>query len=557
MNLAVGRSHCEPVLHECTASALAGLQLELPELREYTYGFFGQLAELIGAEIAPIVPQLLPRLLETINNEDTISFDSPEEKEGGLKAVARALSKGVTNDDGPCDGDGEGEEEESEEEDDDSDDDDGGPTLSIRTALLDEKASAAHCISELAKHAGAAFAPHIDACMPPMLNATGYFHPDVRGASTRALGRLLVASAKAEGIPPWQKGQMLGPDALPPHTKERYYGKVMDALIETFSKDDDKDTVAAASEALSEVALAMGPAAILPHAPALVVVTIKLLKQKHPCFLEEDDGGGGDDGIDHDADHDGAMWESVSELLTNLPKVLGSAWCIHFAKLKPALLPYLSAGHPAGDRSLAIGILAESMHQLEGAGSSFFKDIYPLAMRCINDEDNTARQNATFCLGVLGQHGGAEALHAMQDLLSALQPRLAPTEEDQSVRDNAVGALARLVLAFGATLPLASIVPAIMTHLPLRADPGENLPSVRCLMRAAQDEAARVHLAPHMQQLLKVLGELMTPAALVEKSNGPPPLATEELQNEIKEFLAWLIGVAPEMRASLPPELLL
>ena len=28
-------------------------------------------------------------------------------------------------------------------------------------------------------------------------------------------------------------------------------------------------------------------------------------------------------------------------------------------------------------------------------------------------------------------------------------------------------------------------------------------------MRAAQDEAARVHLAPHMQQLLKVLGELM------------------------------------------------
>ena len=49
MNLAVGRTVCEPVLHECTASALAGLALELPELREYTYGFFGQLAELIGS----------------------------------------------------------------------------------------------------------------------------------------------------------------------------------------------------------------------------------------------------------------------------------------------------------------------------------------------------------------------------------------------------------------------------------------------------------------------------------------------------------------------------
>ena len=51
MNLAVGRAHCEPVLHECTAAAISGLELDLPELREYTYGFFAQLAELIGPEV--------------------------------------------------------------------------------------------------------------------------------------------------------------------------------------------------------------------------------------------------------------------------------------------------------------------------------------------------------------------------------------------------------------------------------------------------------------------------------------------------------------------------
>lgn len=36
MNLAVGREVCEPVLQEVTMAALAGLQLDLPELREYT-----------------------------------------------------------------------------------------------------------------------------------------------------------------------------------------------------------------------------------------------------------------------------------------------------------------------------------------------------------------------------------------------------------------------------------------------------------------------------------------------------------------------------------------
>jgi hypothetical protein len=285
-----------------------------------------------------------------------------------------------------------------------------------------------------------------------------------------------------------------------------------------------------------------------------VAASIKLLKQKHTCFLVEEDDGNPEDGIDADADHDAALWEAVSELLTNLPKVMGSAWLIHFAKLKPVLLPYLQAARPASDRSLAIGILAESLHQLEDAGSGFFNEVLPLALRCITDEDGTTRQNATFCLGVLGLHGGAGALHAMQEILSALQPRLEASEEP-SVRDNAVGALGRLVLAFGATLPLGTIVPAIMSHLPLRADPGENTSAVRCLMRAAQDEGARAHLTPHLPQLLVVLGQLLATDASAPKKPGEPPLCSPELQVEIREFLGWLLGVAPELAQNLPPEL--
>ena len=52
MNLAVGRAHCEATLPECTSAALAGLSLDVPELKDSTYGFFGQLAELIGGESA-------------------------------------------------------------------------------------------------------------------------------------------------------------------------------------------------------------------------------------------------------------------------------------------------------------------------------------------------------------------------------------------------------------------------------------------------------------------------------------------------------------------------
>ena len=42
MCLAVGRDRCSHVLQEVVHVAMAGLPLDAPELREYTFGFFGQ-----------------------------------------------------------------------------------------------------------------------------------------------------------------------------------------------------------------------------------------------------------------------------------------------------------------------------------------------------------------------------------------------------------------------------------------------------------------------------------------------------------------------------------
>ena len=552
MNLAVGREHCEPVLHECVTQAIAGLELDLPELKEYTYGFFGQLAELIGAEIGPILPQIMPKLLASLDAEDAISMDSPGdgEQKSGLAAVAAALTQkggGASNGNGlslPDDTNGD-EDEEDEDEEFDDDDDGEGRTFSVRTALLDEKTSAAMCIGECAKHAGAAFAPHIESSLRSLWDTAGYFHPEVRGSSVRALAYLVTAAAKAENLPKWVKGQMQTVESLPQATRA-IHDQVTNALVKIFAEDDDKDVVAAASEALSEIATGLGPAGIAHLATKLTSVVIKLLKQKHPCMQDEEDDLADD--LDPDADHDNALWEAVSDLLTNMPKVLGDAWLVHFSKLLPVLKPYLASGHPPRDRSLAIGILAESLHQLEGAGTGFFNDLLPLALRSAGDTDDvTTRQNGTFCIGVLGLHGGAAALHQMQAMLTALQPRL-DGNEDPAVRDNAVGALARLVLAFGGSLPLAQIVPAIVTSLPLQADCGENIPSCRCLMALAQDENARGHLGPHMPQVLSVM------ATLANRENTDK-LATAELQSEIMSFLEWLLSVAPEQKQYLPPEL--
>ncbi len=534
MNLAVGRQVCEKVLPEVTQAALAGLELDEAELREYTYGFFAQLAELLGAEFAPLLPQLMPRLLTSLESDDAIDFGNEGEK-GGLRGIAAALSRGP-------DGDGDGADDDDDLDDDDDDDDGPGGGLSIRTALLDEKAAAAHCIGACAKHVGAPFLPYVERCLPSLQSQTEYFHEDVRGAVSKALAHLLVPAAAAENVPKWVKGQIASADSLPPNTRA-LLAQVLPALTFRFEHDDDKDVVAAASEALAEVASLLGPAAINAAAPGLIDTTITLLQRTHTCMDEFDEGL---DDFEHDEiDHDSGLWEGVSELLTTLPKVLGDAWLAQFARLVPALTPYLGAGHSATDRSLAIGVLAESLLHLEGAGAGFFNQLLPLALRVSADEeDSSARQNATFCLGVLGLYGGPGVLHSMQQILTALQPRLAADEEG-SVRDNAIGALARLAMAFGASLPLPTIVPAIVAALPLREDPTENVPVMRCLMRLAHDEATRAHVTPHLAAVLGAIGQLLA---------KDTKLATEELQAEMRAFVSWMVGsgLPPELQAAIP-----
>lgn len=93
---------------------------------------------------------------------------------------------------------------------------------------------------------------------------------------------------------------------------------------------------------------------------------LALLEQRHSCQEAAQDLSEGG-GVDEEEDHDEAVWEAVSELLTTLPKALGERWTPHLERLLPALLPYLREAHPLSDHALAIGILAEGLNHVEAS----------------------------------------------------------------------------------------------------------------------------------------------------------------------------------------------
>jgi hypothetical protein len=529
--------------------------VDAPELREYTFGFFAQMAELMGPEIAPLLPPLLPHLLRAIEQEEIEDLSA-----GDRAQLLARLGRDVDGEDEDEQEGLEGDQEEEGEEEE-------GDGLGIRTALLDEKAAAVHCVGACAAYGGAAFAPHIEGVMAPLLGCADHFHEDVRGALARTLSHLLKACAAAEPPASWTKGEAPSSAKLGKATRWLLQ-RSWRTLVSTFSDDDDKDTVAAAAESIAEVMLLLGPP-VLANAPwhpaatdTLVNGALSLLEQRHACqeSMQELAEGGG---VDEEEDHDEAVWEAASELLTTLPKLLGERWAPHLDRLVPALLPYLREAHPVTDHAQAIGIIAEGLHHVGTAGRPHMPATLPLAIRCSAASDPTCRQNGCFCLGVLGLHGGEGALPHLQSILSALQLRLAP-EEEGTVRDNAVGALSRIALAFGLALPLASILTAIADRLPLLSDEGENTPAVRCLITLFHAEQTRHVVAPHLPRLLGALGHLLAGGGPIEGeamgagvgggvagSLAPRCPLDPDLEAEARGFLKWAVAQSPEQMQAM------
>jgi len=507
--------------------------------------------------MGPLLPPLLPFLIRAIQQEECTELAPADQ--------ARILAKLGRDADGEDDDELEGLEGDlGDDEDLDEEDDEAGGMPGIHTALLDEKAAAVHCIGACAVYGGAIFAPHIEGVMGPLLECADHFHEDVRGALVRTLSHLLRSCAAAEPPAPWTKGEVPSSAKLGKATRWLLQ-RTWRTLVSTFKDDDDKDTVAAAAESISEVVLLLGPHVLgnAPWHPAstdpLVGGALALLEQRHACQeMAQDLSEGG--GVDEEDDHDEASWEAVSELLTALPKVLGERWAPHLEKLMPALMPYLREAHPLSDNALAIGILAEGLHHIGAEGRRYLPTLLPHALRCSAAGDATCRQNGVFCLGILGANGGEAVLPHMQVILTALQQRLA-ADEEPVVRDNAVGALSRLAVTFGTALPLSAILPAIAERLPLTADEGENAPAIRCLARLMHADETRPHAVPHLPNLLATIGHLLAggvpaaaggdgklPGNVESAGNGATPKCPldAEIEAEARAFLAWAAAQSPE-----------
>uniref|UniRef100_A0A804LHH3 Importin N-terminal domain-containing protein n=1 Tax=Zea mays TaxID=4577 RepID=A0A804LHH3_MAIZE len=204
--MAVGRARIEAILPPFIEASISGFGLDYSELREYTHGFFSNVAEILGDSFTQYLPHVVPLVFSSCNLDDgsAVDIDDADSIENGFGGVSS---------------------------DDDVNDEPRVRNISVRTGVLDEKAAATQAIGFFALHTKSAYAPYLEESLKILIRHSGYFHEDVRLQAVISLKHILTA---VRAIPPAHA------DVL--EKQKDVLDTVLNIYIKTMTEDDDKET---------------------------------------------------------------------------------------------------------------------------------------------------------------------------------------------------------------------------------------------------------------------------------------------------------------------------
>jgi len=334
---------------------------------------------------------------------------------------------------------------------------------------------------------------------------------------------------------------------------------VVKVLVAAMIEEENKEVVAVACESFQAVLELLGPCALQPvmaagwlvaegDSPQSLTATqalLQLLRESAPCqqkSSEVPEAGGGEDGDDddEDGDHDHELMDAVADLVGGFAKALGPQFAQMAGDVLNVMAKYAKANRPASDRAMAIGCFAEVLEFMgPQAAAPLVPTVAPSIQAGLSDASPSVRRNAAFAAGVLAQTAPEQLAPHFPALLTALHPLFQDTgvEQDFALRDNAVAAAARMMVANLSAVPTAAVLPVYLGSLPLRADFSENNTVYGCVAYLLE--------ARHPDVLA------LLPAALVAVSHG---LQAKDCSDAVKARLVQALkGLAadPAIGASL------
>jgi len=263
----------------------------------------------------------------------------------------------------------------------------------------------------------------------------------------------------------------------------------------------------------------------------LCSIAKEILEQKAIC-QQDPDQDADEEAPEDQAEYDSVLISSAGDLVAAMANALGADFAPAFNTFYPLIAKYYKKSRSLSDRSSAIGCLAEIISGMKGAITPSTEPLLELLWRAIGDQDAEVQSNAAFATGLLAENSEQDLSPQYITLLGALQPLFnlpvdAPAPR-LNARDNACGAVARLVLRNAGAVPLPQVLPVLFGALPLRNDLLENRPVFRAVLYLFQTQPEV--LSPYLDGLLSVFTHVLDPS-------GP-----DQVGDDVRAGLIGLIG---------------
>lgn len=148
--------------------------------------------------------------------------------------------------------------------------------------------------------------------------------------------------------------------------------------------------------------------------------------------------------------------------------------------------------------------------------------------------------DAAFALGLLVENSQVDLTQQYLQLLGALRPIFVVTPDSPAVKlnakDNAAGAVGRLIVRNTPGIPLDQVLPIFIDALPLKNDYLENRPVFRALFHLFRTNGSALY--PFMDRLLPVFTHVLD-------SPGEEQI-TEDIRTELIHLIALINQEVPE-----------
>jgi len=392
----------------------------------------------------------------------------------------------------------------------------GDKRIGIKTAGLEDKATAVGMIACFVAALGGGFLPYVEMTAELMVPLLKFFYHDECRSSAAACCPDLVKCVAAQGEGAISQVKQL---------VSFMYPQMLDAIV----NEPDVEVTVVMVEALRDVVDAAGPVMreMRDMLQRSVFVVAEVLRDREERKAERNEQAQLQDwdeeekkGAEVEGMKDDELLDRIADVMESLLRVGGSVVMLAFESAGtkmgiPALVQtfanMLAAERPPEERRVALCVFCDLIEHGGPEGVAYAERVLPAMQMYATDEDAEVRQAAAFGIGSCAQYsgdifvraGGEGVLAPLGAVVSAPNCR---SEENQYATDNAISALIKMLEFQPTCIPDANTVAqVVLAYLPLKADLTEAKVAHAGLIRLIERGDQSMLGGPEFKNLFNVL----------------------------------------------------